>query len=93
MFGLNLAGTRGNTVRQKPDRVVMDYVTVPKIFWNLQKFVTIAADVMFLNGAPFLMAISRGVKFATAKKYKPVQLSSWLKIKNELWKPILEVAW
>ena len=32
VFGPNLAGTRGKTVQQKPHRVVMDYVSVPKDF-------------------------------------------------------------
>ena len=34
IFGSKLAGARGNTVQQKPDRVFMDYVAVPKKNWN-----------------------------------------------------------
>ena len=33
IFGSNLAGTRGNTVRQNPDRVVMYYAALPKDFF------------------------------------------------------------
>ena len=33
IFGSNLAGTRGNTVRQNPDRLVMYYAALPKDFF------------------------------------------------------------
>ena len=55
MFGPNLAGTRGNTVQQNLERVVMDYVAVLKDFIELQNFVTLLADVMFVNVVPFLL--------------------------------------
>ena len=47
------------------DRVVMDYVAVPKDFLKLHNFVTLVGDVMFLNGAPFLITMSRGKKMVT----------------------------
>ena len=57
IFGPNLGGTRGKTVRQNPDRVVMYYIEIPKFFLKLHKFVTLVADLMFLNGAPFLITM------------------------------------
>ena len=74
IFGTNLAGNRGKTVRQKTDRVVMDYVTVLKDFIKLNKFVTLVADAMSVNGATFLITMSHGIKFVTVKKYQPIQL-------------------
>ena len=50
VFGPNRAAMRGKTVRQKPKRVNAEYVTIPRDFYELHKFVTLTADVMFVNG-------------------------------------------
>ena len=63
MLSPKLSGTRDKTVQQKPDRVVMDYVSEPKDVPKIHKFITILADVMFVNGAPFLITIPHGIKF------------------------------
>ena len=65
MFGPNLSGNRGNTIRHKPDRVVMDYLAVPKCFLKLHRFVTLLEYLMFVSDAPFLITMSRGIKFVT----------------------------
>ena len=57
MFGLNLTGTRGKTVQQNPVRLVMDCVAIPNDFIKLHKFVTIVADVTFVNGVPLLITM------------------------------------
>ena len=67
MFSQNLAGTNGNTVWQNTYRVVMYYIAVPKDFLKLHKFVTLVEDVMFVNGAPFLITMSRRIKFVTVE--------------------------
>ena len=82
MFGPNLDGTRGNTVRQNPYRVVMDYVAVPKCFIKLHKFITLVENVMFVNGALLLITMSRGKQFVTAEYILTCtakQLSKYLK--------------
>ena len=71
MFGPNLAGTRGKTLQQNPDRVVTDYVDVPKDFLEFQKFVTLVADVIFVNGLPLIFTMSRGIKFVSVKHIPP----------------------
>ena len=63
MFGTNITGAKGNTVRHKPYRVVMDCVALLKYFIKLHNFVTIISDMMFVNGTPLLITISRGIKF------------------------------
>ena len=35
--------------------------------YRLNKFVTIAADVMFVSGVPFFVTYSKKIKFATAE--------------------------
>ena len=54
-------------MQQNTDRVMMDYVAVPKHFMKLHKFVTSMEDVMFVNGAPFLIVMSHGIKFVAVK--------------------------
>ena len=39
MFGTNLTDTRGKIVRQKPDRVGMYYVSVPKYFFEITQVI------------------------------------------------------
>ncbi len=60
IFGPDLANLRGKTTR-KQEHIRMDYV---EILWNLvnmHKYVTLVADVMFVNGLPFLVTLSRGI--------------------------------
>ena len=72
---------KGGTVRQNPERVDPVYTAIPSDFFELHRFVTLTADVMFLNGIPFLVTLSRKIKILTAE-YLPSctakQLSSSL---------------
>jgi hypothetical protein len=61
IFGPDLANLRGKTIRTKPEHVRIEYVQIPRDFVKLQKYVTLVADVMFVNGLPFLVASSRGI--------------------------------
>ena len=79
MFGQNLAGTRGMPVQHNQDRLVMDYVAVPKIILKWHRFVTLIEYVIFLNGAPFLITISRGVMFVNVK-HMPNRMTKQLSI-------------
>ena len=55
IFGPDLANLRGKTTRTKPERVRVEYVQIPRDFVQLHKYVTLVADVMFVNGLPFLI--------------------------------------
>ena len=39
----------------------------PEDFYQLHKFVTLTADVMFVNGIPFLVTFSRNILLGTCK--------------------------
>ena len=65
--GPDIAGVRGKTVRRAPERVITDYVAIPRDFLKLHTHVTLVADVMFVNNIPFLVTLSRGIKFVTAE--------------------------
>ncbi len=54
-FGPDLANLSGKTTRAKLDHVRVEYARIPKDFIQLHKYVTLVADVMFVNGLPFLV--------------------------------------
>ena len=55
IFGPDLANLRGKATRTKPDRVQVKNVQILRDFVQLHKHVTLVADVMFVNGLPFLV--------------------------------------
>jgi hypothetical protein len=58
IFGPDVAKLRGKTTRTKLDRVRVEYVQIPWDFVQLHKYVTLVADVMFVNGLSFLVTSS-----------------------------------
>jgi hypothetical protein len=62
----------------------LDYVEIPKAILDLNKDVTMAADVMFVNRLPFVTTISRKIKFTTIEYVtnisEPNLIKSLLKI-------------
>ena len=67
IFGPNLPGLRGKTGRQRPERVVLEYLDIPRDFYRLHHFVTLTADIVFVNSLPFLTTMSRDIRFGTAE--------------------------
>ena len=43
-----------------------EYLDIPRDYYRLHHFVTLTADIMFVNGLPFLTIMSRDVRFGTA---------------------------
>ena len=41
--------------------IKVDYVKIPRDLVDMHKYVTVVADVMFVNGLPFLVTLSRGI--------------------------------
>ncbi len=60
-FDPDLANLRGKRTRSKPEHVRVDYVKIPWDIVEMHKYVMIVADVMFVNGLPFLVTSSRGI--------------------------------
>lgn len=65
IFGPDIAGLRGKTVRRPPDHVATDYVQIPRDFLDRHRNVTLTADLMFVNGLPFFITASRGINLVT----------------------------
>ena len=56
---------------------MVERVSIPQEFYRLNKFVTIAADVMFVGGIPFFITISKKIKFITVE-YLPQRTAKQL---------------
>jgi hypothetical protein len=65
MFGPDLANLKGNTTRTKLEHVRVEIVQIPQDFVQLHKYVTLVADIMFVNGLPFLVTSSSGLSLVT----------------------------
>ena len=50
IFGPYLVGVQGKTVIHKPDRVKTGLFQIPRDLYELHKFLTLTADVIFVNG-------------------------------------------
>jgi hypothetical protein len=67
IFGPDLATLKGKTVRITPPPVATDYVQISKEIISLNRNVTLAIDIVFVNGLPFLVSISQKIKFTTVE--------------------------
>jgi hypothetical protein len=67
LFGPDLATLKGKTFRITPPPVVTDYVQILSEIMSLNRNATLAIDIMFVNGLPFLVSISRKIKFTTVE--------------------------
>eukprot|EP00804_Cyclotella_cryptica_P018594 CCRYP_011401-RA/>CCRYP_011401-RA protein AED:0.49 eAED:0.45 QI:0/0/0/1/0/0.5/2/0/135 len=65
------------TVQQQPDRVRPEYVPIPRALNERVKDVTVAVDVVFVNGLLLFMTLSRGIKLVTAE-FLPSQTADQL---------------
>jgi hypothetical protein len=84
LFGADIATLRGKTVRKTQDAVMADYAAIPKEIIDLNKEITLAADILFVYGMPFVTILSRKIKFATmeyvSSRSEPNLIKSLLKI-------------
>ena len=81
IFGPYLPGLRGRLARQKPAGVEPLCMSIPRGIYECPKYVTLMADMMFVNGMAFLASLSRGIRLFTCEHVpscKTAQLSSSL---------------
>jgi hypothetical protein len=67
VFGPDLVTLKGKTVQITQPPVATDYVQIPKEIMSLNHNVTLAIDIMFVNGLPFMVSIYRKIKITTVK--------------------------
>jgi hypothetical protein len=66
IFGPSVACARGKWVRGKSPRVEPGYVSIPRNLITFE-YDVLAADVMFVCGAPFLITLTRKIRFVTVQ--------------------------
>jgi hypothetical protein len=84
LCGPDIATLKGKIIRQTPAGVMTEYVEIPKEIISLNKNITLAVDIMFVCGLPFMVSISRKIKFTTAEylpgRKQPMLIKSLKKI-------------
>ena len=67
IYGPDVSGLKGKTTRRKPPRVETDYVALPPDILKNHGKVVLSADILFVQGYPFFVTISRNIKFNTVE--------------------------
>ena len=67
IFGPNLPRMQGASTREKPNKTNVEFTKFSREFYLQHKFVTLTADVMFVNGIAFLISFSRNIKLLTVE--------------------------
>ena len=70
IFGANIGSLQGKTVRKKSARIVTTIHELPTEIVQRYGEVTIEADIMYINGIPFVVTTSRHIHFCTAELIK-----------------------
>ena len=65
VFGPDVTLLKGKSVRRNPASVITDYVEIPRKILDSRKELEVSTEIMLVNKLPFLMSISRGLKFTT----------------------------
>jgi predicted component of viral defense system (DUF524 family) len=65
ILGQDLGSIKGKTTHRKLERVSGNTVNMPKEILQQYRAITLCVDIMFINKIPFLLSISRNIKFIT----------------------------
>ncbi len=68
IWGPDIGSLKGKTVREQPPAIRVTGTDIPLPIMQHYKDVTLSADVMKVTGIPFLMTISKHIKFGSAGK-------------------------
>ena len=70
IFGANIGSLQGKTVRKKSKAIVTTIHELPIEIAERHGIVTLEADIMYINGIPFVVTTSRHIHFCTAELIK-----------------------
>ena len=68
IFGKDLGSIQGKTTRRKPSTVVNDHIDLPPDILSAHHDLVLCADIFFVDKIPFLVTISRQLKFITGDR-------------------------
>jgi hypothetical protein len=67
IFGPDVGSLKGKTVRHRPHLAKPVIEPLPPEIMSRYRHVTLAADIMYVNGIPMLVTISRNIRFVTVE--------------------------
>ncbi len=73
IFGLDIGSLKGKTARRKLHQVWSAATPLPLPIMERYRTLTLCANLMYVNGVPFLLTMSRNLKFGTIEA-----LPNWL---------------
>ena len=79
IWGPDLGSLKGKTARRQSPAVQTQSYPIPIQIMQQYRMVTLSADIMFVNRIPFLMTISRHIKFGSAGKLDSLENTTILK--------------
>jgi hypothetical protein len=65
IFSPNVGSLKGKTVTRPGEQIHGHIEDVPQLIWDRYQSVVLGMDIMFVNAIPFLLTISRGLRFGT----------------------------
>ena len=65
IFGPDITSLKGKSVMRKPASVVTEYVEITREILESRKELEVSTEIMFIKKLPFLLSISRRLKFTT----------------------------
>ena len=71
---------KGKLARQISQKVRVENASIPVSIMQQYKNVTLSVDIMKVAGIPFLMTISRNIKFGSAGKLDNMKLDTYSSI-------------
>ena len=63
IWGPNIAELKGKTTRKTPRVVKLDIIQIPKKSREFHRQVSLSIDIFFVNNIPFLITLSRNIRF------------------------------
>ena len=70
IFGPDVGSLKGKTVHRPSERVEARVNNIPMVIMERYREVVLGVDIMFVNRIPFMMTISRNIRFATSTNIK-----------------------
>jgi hypothetical protein len=78
IFGPDLVSLKGKTVRRTPGHVNVENTDILPYIVENNGDITLAIDIMFINRLPFMITISRNVKFCICELLTNMRTSTIL---------------
>jgi hypothetical protein len=79
IFGPDIGSLKGKTTRKIPEAIQGELLLIPTDIFTKYRMVTIALDIRYVNNIPFLVLISRHLRFGTTDGLKNLKNTTFIK--------------